>query len=261
MTKIRLLRQTALETLRADVERNLSRYRQGDFVFLQADPLNWREAAGTIDEDALIGIRPGTGPEFELENCRAVYAALSLLTPYEARDERLWTYLSHVQLFDYSRLRWPIPEDDGRAAAHIRHHFFARDKRGIERNNAVSRLWWMAHLCSRVVGLDSTVALRILLEKTDIRANIIERPTVSQSVQLFSAILRELAASQEGDGRLLERARYRRLMAEINSVGGYRLLDHLGAEEAGSVVAAAAAKVLAEAPPNARVGIRADVAA
>ncbi|RWO32347.1 MAG: hypothetical protein EOS10_11655 [Mesorhizobium sp.] len=253
MTKIRILRHAALGALRADVERNLSRYRDGDFEFLRADLLNWRDATGTIDEEALRGLKVGFGPEFELENCQAVYASLPQLTPYEARDERLWTYFCHVQLLDYSRNRWPIPEDDERAAAHIRLHFFARDKRGIERNNAVSRLWWMAHLCSRVVGLESTAALRILLEKTDIRANIIERPTVSQSVPLFSAILCELAASQESDGRLLERAHYRRLMAEINSIGGYRLLDYLRADEARHLVAAAATKVLVEAPAKARV--------
>jgi hypothetical protein len=246
MTKIKLLRQNVLESLRADVERNLPRYRNGDFEFLRVDPANYREAAGTVNEAVLAQVRLGSGPEFDLDNCRTIYGALPGLSPYDARDERLWTYLTHVQLIEYTRQRWPIPENDEQAVAHIRLHFFARDKRGIERDNAASRLWWMAHLCNRVVGLDSTAALRILLGKTDIRANIIERPTVSQSTQLFSAVLRVLAASRDGDRRLLERSRYRRLMAEINSIGGYRLLDHITAEQADRLVAAVAEKVLAE---------------
>lgn len=66
-----------------------------------------------------------------------------------------------------------------------------------------------------------------LLFRSDVRANLVERPTVSQSVNLFGGIVRRLARSFGGKQSLFERRAFRQLMMEINSVGGYRLLDCL----------------------------------
>src|SRR3546814_4359590 len=92
---------------------------------------------------------PSGADDFEVENCLAVHEYLEALSPYEARDERLWSYLTHTSMLQYTRARWPIPSDDDKAVPHIETHFFARTNRQIERDNAVSRLWWMAHLCTK----------------------------------------------------------------------------------------------------------------
>ena len=62
----------------------------------------------------------------EEQNCLACYDAMPGLTPYEARDERLWVYLTHTWLLVYTRTRWPIPIDDKGAITYIRTHFFGR---------------------------------------------------------------------------------------------------------------------------------------
>lgn len=111
---------------------------------------------------------------------------MSELSPYEARDERLWAHITHTHMLEYARKRWPIPEDPVAAVGHIRAHFFAKEQRQIERDNAASRLWWMAHLCGRVRGLELSDTLKVFLYRTDVRASIIERPTVSQNRNLFS---------------------------------------------------------------------------
>ena len=54
---------------------------------------------------------------------------------------------------------------------------------------------------------------------------------MSQSVHLFSAIVKRLAQSFSGKQSLFERRAFRRFMMEINSAGGYRLLDCLPAAE------------------------------
>ena len=106
---------------------------------------------------------PTTGSDFRGQNCALLHSALGNLSPYLARDERLWAFLSHTFLLEYARLRWPIPVDDDEAVRHVSKHFFARDKRQIERDNVGSRLWWMAHLCARVDSLDQKEALDALL--------------------------------------------------------------------------------------------------
>lgn len=226
MMKARFLRYATLEELRTLVPANLASYRQGDFKQVEADSAWWFEHDVEVDETKLSSLLPPSGQNLhEPENCELVYVALDKLSPYEARDERLWAYLTHTTLLLYTRDRWPIPTDDDEAIAHIRKHFFARDKRQVERDNSGSRLWWMAHLCARVQSIDLEKALEALLFRSDVRASIIERPTSSQSTGVFGAILSRLMKSYTADKQLFERNTFRRFMREINSVGGYKLLD------------------------------------
>jgi hypothetical protein len=237
MTKLRLLRSAVLEELRTNIRRNLTAYRKGGFETLCADPANWFEHQVEYDEAGLAKLRAPTSKSyFEVENCDTLYTAMQGLSPYEARDERLWAYLSHSSLLTHARVRWPVPEDDKDAVQHIAKHFVARDKRGVERDNVGSRLWWMAHLCARVTTIDRQVALRAFLFRSDVRANIVERPTTSQCSELFSALIRRLASSLDGGQKLFERAIFRSLMTEINSVGGYKLLDCLSATHVDAIL-------------------------
>ncbi len=158
------------------------------------------------------------------------------IPPYLARDSRLWVYLTHTLLLDYSRKRWPIPNDDEKAVTHIRKHFFANGARGIERDNATSRLWWMANLCDRVDGLSLLDALIIFLHQYDVRANIIERPTTSQSVPVFSAVIKKLEKSFKQDQKLFEREKFRQVMKELNLQGGVKLLCALDEPEIEKIV-------------------------
>lgn len=232
MTNARFLRYSTLEELRNQVSSNLDAYRSGDFKHVQVDGAWWFEHPVSIDEGKLACLLPPDGQDLhEPENCELLYSALKALSPYEARDERLWSYLTHTSLLTYTRARWPIPADDEAAVAHVQKHFFARDKRQIERDNAASRLWWMAHLCARVPNLSLSDALQAFLFRSDVRANIIERPTSSQSTELFGAIIGRLSQSFAGDKRLFERSMFRKFMREINSVGGFKLLDCMSAQQ------------------------------
>lgn len=230
--KARLLKAVALDQLRSSIAENLEKYRSGSFDYLEADPAFWFEHDVEVDLEALKNLKaPSGGSQYEVENCELVYSALKALSPYDARDERFWVYLSHTVLLDHARRRWVIPSDDAAAVAHIAKHWFARDKRQVERDQVGSRLWWMGHLCARVDGIDPELALRAFLFRSDVRANLIERPTVSQSVNLFSAIIKRLSQSFSGKQELFRRQAFRDLMMAVNSVGGYRLLDCLAPTE------------------------------
>lgn len=235
--KARLLRASALETLRAKVETNLDRYRSGDFSELDVDTSMSFELNADVDSDVLgsfsVGVEESKG---DVANALKMHTAFSSITPYEARDERLWVYYAHTTGLPYGRTRWPIPADDEAAAKHVRQHFFAKEKRQVERDNALSRLWWISHLCARVEGLTLEQALDAFLFKTDVRANLIERPTSSQTASVFSAVINKLHESFQGDQALFERTRFRSLMRGINAVGGYRLLEFLEMKEMEALV-------------------------
>jgi len=231
MMKMRLLKTARIKELLNQVPENLDLYRNGDFDFLKIDRSYFIETSHEIDENKLSMMTSGKKDHKEVENCSMIYEALGALTHYLARDERLWIYLVHTDLLNYSRQRWPIPDDDEKAAKHIREHFFVIGARGFERNNAAARLWWMASLCSRVNGLALEVALTCLLHQYDVRANIIERPTTSQSANVFSAILKKLRESYKGDKSLFERDKFRWVMRELNLRGGVKLLGALSEED------------------------------
>ena len=99
--------------------------------------------------------------------------------------------------------------------------------RGIERDNAASRLWWLASLCHRTKGLSFEDALTCFLYQSDVRANIVERPTTSQNIHVFSAIIKKLDESYKSNKELFERERFRSLMKELNLIGGIKLLAAL----------------------------------
>lgn len=235
--KLRIVRDGTLATLRANISDNLNRYRSGDFSFLDLDAAQYHDLPVESADAGLGALKMPTATEdYEVDNCLATHEYLASLMPYDARDERLWVYLSHTVFLPYTRARWPIPADDEKAVAHIETHFFARTNRQTERDNAVSRLWWMAHLCTRVSGIGKKEALDAFLLKSDVRANIIERPTVAQSANVFSALLKSLIKSAAGKKALFERATFRKLMVELNSIGGFKLLDSLPEAELSDIL-------------------------
>jgi len=228
---IRLIKSQTVSDLYNQVQDNINNYRVGSFDFLEEDTSLYFEGQLDINEVTLSTISCNNGDHKEVENCELMFNALKELTPYLARDERLWVYLTHTILLNYSRERWPIPLDSDKAIKHIRSHFFARGARGVERDNAASRLWWMANLCNRVDSLSLREALSAFLFMTDVRANIIERPTTSQSVRLFTAIVKMLYKSLKSDQILFKRKIFRPFMMELNLQGGFKLLDVLDEKE------------------------------
>lgn len=238
MTKIRLLHSRIVQQLTADVSNNLAHYRSGNFDFLEADPSSFFEINQEFDEHKLSQVDCEIDDHKEIECCIHIYEAMGKMPAYLARDPRLWVYLTHTSLLGYTRKRWPIPDDDQKATAHVRKHFFATGARGIERDNAASRLWWMATLCSRVSGSGLTLAeaLTSFLYQYDVRANIIERPTTSQSEPILSAVLKKLDESYKGDKKLFEREKFRSIMKALNLRGGVKLLSALSVHEIKSIV-------------------------
>jgi hypothetical protein len=226
--KVRLLRERALLDLKKVVTANLARYRTGSFPHLAIDPSLSFESDIEIDESLIAHLKAPVGLEnFEAENCMVMLEAFKTLTPFQAADERLWAMLSHTILLQHGRERWPIPHDEEAAIKHILKHFFGSTERQLERDNIGARLWWMGHLCSRVKGVPLKQSLDILLFRSDVRANIVERPTTAQSVPIFSALINKLAKSYQGKKKLFERETFRKLMININGLGGYKLLDAL----------------------------------
>lgn len=224
---MKYLRQQTLDRLFNEVPENLSSYRNGTFEVLETDPMLYRELE--VEAAPVAQLVQKQEATYDAENAAILWASLSRLTPADSRDRRLWTMLAHTTYLDYARERYPIPDDDDAAVKQIRSHWFASSNRALERDQVVSRLWWFAFMANRADTLSLEDALKALLHRTDLRANLIERPTMAQCVPLFSAWLEVLVSALGANGGeehdFFRRPVYRTALKRLNALGGYRLLD------------------------------------
>lgn len=225
--KARFFKAQVVRDMSLQIRENLELYRNGNFEFIINDSDKYFDTDLEIDTNKLQLITCNNTNQHEVKNCQLMYEAMGEINHYLARDDRLWTYLTHALLLEYTRQRWPIPADDEKAIKHIRNHFFCIGARGVERDNSASRLWWMASLCKRATGLSFTDSLKCLLHQSDVRASIVERPTTSQNINIFSAILKKLNESYQTDQKLFEREKFRNVMKWLNLFGGVKLLGAL----------------------------------
>jgi len=236
MSEVKLFKSSTVRSLFDSVEVNLEKYRNGDFSDLLHDSNLFLSATCKFVAESGAGLACTASDDNEVACCLAVFNALPTISTSLARDERLWVRLSHIEFCNYTRTRWKIPSDDTTAVAHIRRHFFAVGARGVERDNAISRLWWMTEICKRVDGLSLEEALKAFLFQSDVRASIVERPTTSQNSTVLSAVVNELHKSLLNDKTLYKRDRFRDVMKRLNVEGGTRLLEALTPEQVGGIV-------------------------
>ena len=233
-----ILRQAALDKLRKGVAKGvadiLDRY--------ESDSPNWAEFFGADDYSRVTRVElcgdnfdkclgdafdPKTVIKDDPARCASIYKALQNLTPKQATDERIWAYLTHFVFWDYTRARWQLKGDKEKRKKIILSHFFVSGIRGMVRDNAVSRLWWMAHVCNRMKDCELADSLGALLLKEDARKEIMERATFCRSEPIFNSLMKFMLRSFKGNQQLHERGNFRQLSKELNRIGGVRVLDSM----------------------------------
>lgn len=235
------VREKHLRKLKSAVADNLGVYLSGDSdwpAFFEGENF-LRSSSIPMAGDLPARIRmPRDGNMMDAENCVIVYESLKGLTLQQAADERVWALLTHFELWDYVRRRWPLdPGNAEKAARSVRAHYFVSGVRGFFRDNGVSRLWWMGWIASRCPHFGIERTLEILLHQSDVRANLLERSSFGMSAEIFSAVMKRLGESYEGDRSLFERGTFREFMKRLNRAGGKVALNALEPERLDGLIA------------------------
>ena len=232
------IRENQLRQLKSSVEDNLEVYLspetpdgQAFFEVGESESL-LRSSSIPIAENLAERIRmPEDGNTMDAENSIIVYESLKDLTLQQATDERVWAYLTHFDLRNYVRVRWPQdrdPDNPERAIRNIRMHYFVSGVRGCFRDNGVSRLWWMGWIASRCQHFSVEKTLEILLYRSDVRANLLERSSFGMSAEIFNAVMKRLGESYEEEEQpLFKRSTFREFMKRLNRIGGRVALNAL----------------------------------
>ncbi len=92
----------------------------------------------------------------DAENAVILHKAMSNLLPIQAREEKLWTYLTHTRYWNYMKTRWPIKicEEKGKNKSRIlsRYFFQGKNENKIKAGtvpyvrNGLARLWWAGYV-------------------------------------------------------------------------------------------------------------------
>lgn len=178
------------------------------------------------DEVALIPPQ-GSSDLKDLENTKILFSAFSNLTPAQASDKRLWTYLTHITFWDYMRRRWPI-EGLENPVNRIRDRYFMKTT-SLESltRNGISRLWWYGYLTHDAIRSNPWELTEVLLSRADLTVGITER-AIGCNRQLRTAVLEFLAANPQV---VTNEDSTRDLLKKLNLAGGTRNLPFLEIEE------------------------------
>lgn len=188
-------------------------------------------------------------PSLDRANAQVVYRELKDLTPHQASDQRLWTYLCHRTCPTYVSRRWlkERPSNDAAAVRKVQSHFFANSNRVLIRDNGLSRLWWLGKIASDVAPESPDGFLSMVLHRQDISSSLVGRPTVTSNTRVLRVIYNEMLIHWKDDDnrQLFERYTFRRWMRSLNRKGGICLLDAMPDDALSDLVRAEAHSALA----------------
>lgn len=238
--EIPIFPQAVVSELYNNVGSNLDRYTATFDSFSlhsKCKNLNATKVPENLSELMCYGKNKESEGQLDALNSIVLFNNLEGLTPYQARDERIWSAISHIFLTNYSLVRHKIKDKDKLGKVQTR--FFARGggHRSIERNNAASRLWWSGYFVNRCKeDNDFEELTHLLLTETDFRSQVIERPEMGRIPQVGLAVLlckkrliEETPETTFFSGR--DNPPYRQWFKHINMAGGSKLYSAMTSTE------------------------------
>ncbi len=232
MHEVTAFKSAFVNSIRGSISDNVPKY-TADSPWVLDSLASQRDLPTSLRFSEELELLPPDGSDLkDLENSIRIHKALPMLTPVQARDPRLWTRLTHVELWPYMRKRWPVERsgaDKEKAKRFVESRYFVTQSqsRALLRNGA-ARLWWSAKM-SYSEDRDNPYELtRVLFSTLDITQQILERslgraPVVVHSFLSFLLQNQSLLLGGGDQSRDL----IRRLAKFLNMQGGACLLDTL----------------------------------
>ena len=136
MSKQKVFTDTYIVKLRSDIEKNLENYFSDTFPIEEVDEEgrnNVIDSRFNCNDHLLDKMMMSNTAEAAIE----LYKAFPNLTPAEAAQKNLWSYLSHVDLFPYMK----TITRQAKTVGAIEDNYF-----GAPTKQALSSLWWIVYL-------------------------------------------------------------------------------------------------------------------
>lgn len=233
---LEFLSREGVDRLAHNVGKNLDLYRTGktESLINTSDCLVSRvEAVGPPDLIEVSG-----EPKSDSVASQLIFQWLSMLSPVQAADERLWVLLTHRTFERYVHKRWGKGlERATQPEALVTDRWFFRGT-GVATfvRNGISRLWWFGYLTYDSRRANPFELTDVLLSLQDIQVAFLER-SLGRCKPLLRAVLEtvqrhkdELRNTPKSGDVIQEWAK------EIRMYGGAYLLDAVPSERLAFVV-------------------------
>ncbi|HOM90401.1 MAG TPA: DUF6339 family protein [Bacteroidia bacterium] len=141
MEKQQIFKEKYLLKLKDEIDTD--KYRSNEFVYDKKQTLmmpNINKPDGLLSK---------LNHQKDFETAVAIFEAFKNLEPIQASDERLWSYLSHVDLYPYMVKRWPdvYTSKASKPENYIRDHWFLETTAQSNlMRHSISGLWWSVYL-------------------------------------------------------------------------------------------------------------------
>ena len=168
----------------------------------------------------------GNKTEDDYKNTVITYNALgNILTPHQACNRYMWSYLVHEEYWDYTCKRWPVS-----AGASVKTRYFCGESRIPLSLNSLSRLWWYGHLTyDNANPTDPYHLTKIMTSDTDLCQNLVQHK-YSMNKTITLGILEGIKRFID-EGHVFDIDNERSLIKYINRYGAVSSLDLLERNE------------------------------
>lgn len=171
-------------------------------------------------------INTGDKTKDDFQNTVTLYNALGkILSPRQACNKYMWSYLAQDTFYEYASQRWPVEK-----GAAIKTRYFCGESRIALSLNAISRLWWYGHLTYDEENPTNPYHLtELLTSNTDLCQNLIQHSySMNKNVTLgFLDAVEEFI----NDGNDFTEDIERQTIKFVNRYGGVVVIDVLSRTE------------------------------
>lgn len=232
---LKYMKEDMVAQLKEEMTNNIEHYKSADnwvdyYLEEVVEKENWYLESRIPYEKVELLINDKTDGDIsktDAENAKRIHKSLKSLSPAQAIDPRIWTYLTHVVYPDYMAKRWL--GDKKEVAKGTLERYFASGNRGIIRNG-IARLWWYGYLTYDESRLDPYELTAFILSNQDIAQGLLERNLGNNKKWLIN-MLDIIKKLKEEYPSLTSKKNMQSLSKYLNFYGGVAVLDFIDKEK------------------------------
>jgi len=176
-------------------------------------------------------VMPEPEDEHDFENSKIIYDAYKNITPTQATDMRIWTYLSHATFWKYMKAKHQgLEQPEQKKGDYILKHWFVKDADPAEfLSQDIALLWWAAHLTYDETNQDSYELTKEMFMIPDYTKILL--PGIQSKNTNFIHALLEFVKERPDLFYKNKEKKLEYLMQKSNYLGGYKVLPALSKSE------------------------------
>ena len=233
--KLHYLKEDAVIQLRENMLNNIHNYQNTDswidsYLTEELDSDQWYLESRISYKKANLIIPKGSNREAsktDAENSKRIHRSMKNLTPAQAIDPRIWTYLTHNVYQEYMSARWL--QNQNEISKGTIERYFANSNRELIRNG-IARLWWYGWLTYDPSRDDPYELTDFLLSNQNIAQGMLER-TIGNNKEWLVNILDVILKYKNEYPSVIHSDNIKKFTKYLNFSGGVTLLDCLDKPE------------------------------